>query len=95
MKTLMTAAALAAAAFAVSAPASFAMTSLDSQLERAVYNDIVEYGFDGTFSEAQIAALSVNDLVLLDNIFSEQETLEAAETLSPVVQHRISDIITR
>ena len=95
MKTLMTAVAFAAAATAISAPASFAMTGLDTQLERSVYGDLQEYGFDGKFTEAQIAALSVNDLVLIGNILSEQETLEVADTLSPGVQHRISDIIVR
>ena len=95
MKKIITAAALAATAFAVSAPASFAMTTLDTQLERSVYGDLQEYGFDAKFSEEQIANLSVNDLVLISNILSEQETLELAEKLSPVVQHRISEIIVR
>lgn len=95
MKNLITAAALAATAFAVSAPASFAMTALDSQLERAVYNDIKAFGLDDTITEAQIGALTTNELVLISNILADEDKLNVADVVSPVVEHRINDIVAR
>ena len=95
MKTLMTAVAFAAAATAISTPAAFAVTGLDSQLEKSVYNDIRAFDLDDVVSVDQIAALSTNDLILIENILADEDKLEVSEVNNPFVEQRIRDIVAR
>ena len=95
MKTFATVLAFAAAATAISAPSAFAMTELDSQLERSVYGDLKDFGLDAKFSEGQVAALTTNELVLVSSILADQDANEIADRIAPSVEQRIKDIIVR
>lgn len=94
MKKTITAIALAATAATFAAPAAFAMSELDTQLEKSVYNTLQSFGFTD-YSEDQIGNLSVNDLVLIDTILADEERNEVDEFSRLAVESRIDFIVTR